>query len=336
MLISNNLVSFVRNPSVQPKRKLMPIFETFVKRQQKLRGELPDVYVYDNIPHPLRVQIVQIMMEILGDNLRETNSFGSVTQVKDAYQAIVKMLRKEIGVFHLPPSDRHQNDLIKELADYLLNESDAEHVLSAVELICRFVEHVASQPDYRGWENAEEASKNVIEEINSRLKEHGLGYEYDGEIIRIDTELIHAEAVKPALGLLRNAKFSGAEQEFMNAYSHYRKGNNKEALNDALKAFESTMKSIYEKRKWPYTKTDPAFKLIKVAFDNGLVPSFWENHFSGLRTTLEAGVPTARNKLSGHGQGATPVEVPSHFVAYILQLTASTIVFLVKAEEALP
>jgi hypothetical protein len=313
----------------------MPIFDTFAKRQQKLRGDFPDVYSYDNIPYPLRVQIVQIMMEILGGDINEYKHYGSEIQVKDAYKSIVEILRKEIGAFHLPPSNKYQDNPIRELADYLLTESDAEHVLSAVELICRIMENVASKQSYRGWKDAEQVSKNAIQEINSRLKEHGLGYEYDGEIIRIDTELIHAEAVKPALGLLRNAKFSGAEQEFMNAYSHYRKGNNKEALNDALKAFESTMKSIYEKREWAYTKTDPASKLIKVAFDSGLIPSFWENHFSGLRTTLEAGVPTARNKLSGHGQGATPVEVPSHFVAYILQLTASTIVFLVKAEEAL-
>jgi hypothetical protein len=65
-------------------------------------------------------------------------------------------------------------------------------------------------------------------------------------------------------------------------------------------------------------------------------PSFWNSHFSALRGTLEAGVPTARNKLGGHGQGSQVVEVPEYIVAYVIHLTASAIVFLSDAEAALP
>lgn len=36
------------------------IFDLFSKRQKKLRGDVPDVYVYDNIPNALRVQIIHI------------------------------------------------------------------------------------------------------------------------------------------------------------------------------------------------------------------------------------------------------------------------------------
>jgi hypothetical protein len=50
---------------------------------------------------------------------------------------------------------------------------------------------------------------------------------------------------------------------------------------------------------------------------------------------LESSVPTARNKTSGHGQGAAIQIVPDHLAAYVLHMTASTIVFLVKADEAL-
>ena len=69
------------------------------------------------------------------------------------------------------------------------------------------------------------------------------------------------------------------------------------------KSLESTMKTICDKRRWGYAKNDTASKLLAVCFDNGLVPPFWVSHFSALRATLEAGVPTGRNKLSGHGQG---------------------------------
>ena len=95
------------------------------------------------------------------------------------------------------------------------------------------------------------------------------------------------------------------------------------------------MKTICDKRSWSYQKTDTAKRLISVCLNNGLVPPFWENHFSGLRSTLESGVPTVRNKLSGHGQGDVPTDVPDHIVSYALHMTAATIVFLVTADKHL-
>lgn len=36
------------------------------------------------------------------------------------------------------------------------------------------------------------------------LREHGVGFEFDGDVIvRVDSQVIHASAVKPALLLLR-------------------------------------------------------------------------------------------------------------------------------------
>ena len=316
----------------------MPVFETFAKRQKRLRGDVPDVFAYDTIPDTLRVQIVQILHEVLGDEQACVDRYGNSTAVVTAYKAIVTVLRRELGVFRLPHSESHYRDksFLAELCEYVLKTPDIENLLSAIELCCRIIENDASSYKYRQRQDADQRAKEAIEEINARFKEHGVGYEYDGEIIKIDTELVHAEAVKPALSLLRDPTYKGAEDEFLQAYAHYRKGNNKEAMNDALKAFESTMKSIFDKRKWAYSKTDPAAKLIKVCFDNGLIPAFWESHFAGLRSTLEAGVPTGRNKLSGHGQGQSPTVVPDYLASYILHMTASAIVFLVNAEKALP
>lgn len=314
----------------------MPIYETFFKRQQKLRGGLPDVYIYDSIPAGLRIQVVQIMGTILGARDDFDDYYSSSGNVKRAYDAIVSILRKEMAVFKLPHTSKASDCLFEELAEFMLEVPDAEHFLSAVELVCRVIEQVASRYDYRGDRAAQKNSADAIHEINCRFKEHGVGYEYDGEIIRIDSEIVHAEAVKPALTLLRDPHYKGAEDEFLAAYAHYRQGDNKVALNEALKALESTVKSICDKRGWTYAKTDTASKLLRVCFDKELIPAFWENHFSALRTTLEAGVPTGRNKLSGHGQGAVPTAVPDHLASYVLHMTASAIVFLVKAEQALP
>ncbi|UFI05644.1 STM4504/CBY_0614 family protein [Roseibium aggregatum] len=316
----------------------MPVFETFAKRIRKSRGELPDVYTYDSIPEPLRIQIVQIMTEVLGDGDAYRNNLGNSYRVKNAYRGIVEVLRRERGVFRLPPSSNTSHiSYLEELARNVLHEKDVEELLSAIELICRVIENEASQFEYRKQRNSKENSKNAIEEINHRFKEHGIGYEYSGELIRVDSELVHAEAVKPALQLLAGKGYEGAQQEFLSGYEHYRKQKYSEALADSLKALESTLKSIFDKRGWTYdADRDACVKLIQIALDHGLIPLFWQTHFSALRTTLEAGVPTARNRMGGHGQGAAPRTVPPHLVAYTLHMAASAIVFLVKSEEALP
>ena len=47
--------------------------------------------------------------------------------------------------------------------------------------------------------------------MNGRFQVRGVGYQFaDGEIIRVDSHLIHAEVVKPALSLLRGVEFAGA------------------------------------------------------------------------------------------------------------------------------
>ncbi len=122
----------------------------------------------------------------------------------------------------------------------------------------------------------------------------------------------------------------------MSAHEHYRHGKTKDCLTDCLKAFESTMKIICTKRGWTFKPTDTAKGLLDVIFQHDLIPSFMQNHFTGVRATLEAGVPTVRNKLGGHGQGATPVDVPDSLAAYALHLTAANILLLVQAEKEMP
>jgi hypothetical protein len=95
------------------------------------------------------------------------------------------------------------------------------------------------------------------------------------------------------------------------------------------------MKAICDKRNWPYQPNATSKVLIQVCFDNDLVPSFWQQQLSSLRSMLESSIPTGRNKLSGHGQGTSPTTVPDYLVAYMLHMTASTLVFLTTAEKNL-
>ncbi len=313
------------------------IFELFSKRQKKLRGDVPDVYTYDNLPKALRVQIIHIWNDTLGNN-QDYHSHNQVgDNVKSAYKFIVDTLCHEYGLFKLAETSQFkERSYLEELANYLQQEEDIEKSLDAIELSFKVINTLSREVRHLHRRKASEIADDAIIELNHRFKEHGIGFQFvENEIIRIDSELLHVEAVKPALRLLNKKEYQGAQQEFLSAYEHYRHGKNKEALNDCLKSFESTMKSICDKRSWEYPPNVTAKGLIKVCFAKDLVPSFWQQQLTSLRSMLESSIPTGRNKLSGHGQGATPVTVPDYLVAYMLHMTASTLLFLTNAEENL-
>jgi hypothetical protein len=85
-----------------------------------------------------------------------------------------------------------------------------------------------------------------------------------------------------------------------------------------------------------FKPTDAAKELIDVCLKNSLIPPLIQSHIGGVRAALESGIPTIRNRLSGHGQGAQVVTVPEHYASYMLLLTATTIQYLVQSEKALP
>ncbi len=315
----------------------MAIFDLFSKRQKALRGEVPDVYIYDDLSDALRVQIVHIWTDALGNDRDYYDTYGHAKSVWFAYKFIVDTLCREYGLFKLPTAEKYNERMyLNELANYLLQVDEVEKQLDIVELSFRYIDKLTRNYRYLGRNNASEVADDAINELNSRFKEHGVGFQYlEGEIVRVDSEFIHVEAVKPALRLLNEKNYKGAQQEFLSAYEHYRHSKHKESLNDCLKAFESTMKAICDKRKWQYQQSATAKALIQVCFDKGLVPQFWQQQLSSLRSILESSIPTGRNKLSGHGQGSTPTVVPDYLVAYMLHMTASTLVFLTTAEKNL-
>lgn len=300
----------------------MSIYDIFSKRQKKLRGEIPDVYIYDDTPITLRRQIVHIWDDAIYHELGN----------EEMYDPVVHILQKEYGEFRLP-SPGIIRSAREELLGFFLNEQDNDKVLDVVEVSFQVLLGLVPRrvADYR--ESGSEKILAAIDEVNHRFKEHGVGYQFtDGLVIRIDSEYLHSEVVKPALTILQQKQFSGARQEFLSAHKHYRDGEIEETLNECLKALESLMKAICDKRKWNYAPNTTAKALIDVCFQNQLIPQFWQSHYKALRSLLESSVPTGRNKLSGHGQGTTPRMVPEHIAGYMLHMTAAAIVFLGESD----
>jgi len=308
----------------------MGIIELFSKRQKRLRGEVPDVYQYDSIPRALRVQIIHIWKDAFGEP-DEGGGYHSPNTASETFNHIHDVLCREYGMFDLI---KHSQSKYEAVANFLLGTDDHERGLDVLELSFKVIDTYVREHDWK-FENKIDPD-DAIAELNVRFREHGVGYQYEsGQIIRVDSQLIHSEIVRPALHLLSDKRFSGANQEFLSAHEHFRARKYKECLNDCLKAFESTMKAICDERQWSYKKGDTAKQLIRIMFDQDLIPDYMQQHFATLRATLEAGVPTIRNRQGGHGQGSQPIIVPESVASYALHLTASNIVFLVKANNEL-
>ena len=298
----------------------MPIFDLFSIRQKQSRGEYPDVYQYDDIPTELRVQVVHILRDAFG------TSYGS----DEPYQLIHGILCREYGVFIL---DSKYDSYSESVCEFLIQTEETEKAIDVIELGFRYIDRVVREsPD--DFAQRKISPDDAINELNQRFRQHGVGYQYEsGMVVRLNSQLIHSEVVRPALNLLQDSKYEGANEEFLSAHEHYRNRKYKECLNECLKAFESCLKAICKARKWNYNDTDNAKRLLEIVFDHGLIPKFMQSHFSALRNTLEAGVPTVRNRLGGHGQGSQIVSVPESIAAYALHLTASNILMLARAEN---
>ncbi len=313
----------------------VPIYDIYSKRKKRAEeAGQPDVYKYDEIPQALRHQVIYIWKTAIG-TWQEVSYDRSDEPPESIWIAIEHILCRELG---LPPLGVSGQKSFTKCCTFLLEESKIDNILDLIEISFRAIETLCSELDGAAKLRAKitQAPDDAVDELNARFKEHGIGYQYTGgRIVRIDSQYVHTEAVLPAISLLQKAGFEGACEEFLDAHKRYREGNNKDAISNALKAFESTMKSICSLMGWEFPRNATARPLIDICIANGLIPEPLQAHFGALRATLENGLPTTANRLARHGQGRATVAVPHHYAAYALHLAATNIVFLVEAYTAM-
>jgi AbiJ N-terminal domain 4 len=314
----------------------MPMHDLYSKRQKRIQGEVPEVFQYENFPEPFRWQVVYILRDVFGEP-------APFSMFNKFFRTVYDILIREYGVEKLGQSNSNKYQEILEA--FLIKCQACEKVLDIIELVFRDMNSVISgggnEYDMLTSYNFSNdiiviSPDEAVAELNKRFLEHGLGYQFESnEIIRVDSKFIHSEVVKPALRVLADDIYKGANDEFLKAHEHYRHGRYKECLNECLKSFESTMKAICTKRSWTYSDKDTAKKLIDICLQEKLIPDYLQSQFTSLRSSLESGIPTLRNRTSGHGQGSEISEVPSYLASYLLHLTATTILLLTDAEKAL-
>ncbi|MFT6836051.1 MAG: hypothetical protein ACJA0H_002095 [Francisellaceae bacterium] len=319
----------------------MAVYNLYSKRQKQILGDVSDIYSYNYIPKELKIQIKFIIQDTFGSgDIQSTQSSGfGYDIITNIHNDILEILRREYALEKLS-GGRAKKDPFNEIMDYFM---DIEECTRCVDIIEIFFSHLEKYTrkinnyDYKRHNGTKLEPKQAIIDLNTRFKEHAIGYEYvSGEIIRIDSQIIHSEAVKPVINLLKNdAHYKGSNAEFLKAHKHYRHGNYKGCINECLNAFESILKAIFTKLSWEFSEKDTVNKLFKICFERELVPAYLQSKFTGIRTVLEGGVGAIRNRESGHGDGVEINEIPQHLARYTLHLTASNILFLSECYEIL-
>lgn len=299
------------------------MFELLSKRIMNESGE-PEVFVYNSFPQAFRNQVFYIMKDVL-----EPYS----TYNEELWDAFEENYCREKGLKGMKYDKLHKG-YGKDSIEFYFSGSNDVDFLDAIDYFFYIIDKKMRtlKPKYQYDYDADGAVNDAIVELNYRFKQHNLGYEFiNSQIITIDSTFLHKTAVKPTLKLLFEEGFEGAEDEIRNAYEKRRKGDNKNAILEAGRAFESTMKTICDKKGYEYDKAkDTAQKLISILEKNQFYPSYMNAHLTNLRTTLETGLPVVRNKIAGHGQGNEVVTIPDEFTDYALHLAATNILFLVR------
>lgn len=322
------LVSDDDHSTLSLEREAMGIFDLFSKRRADAeKSGQPDVYQYEQIPNSLRVQVHQIALEAIGLPSRYARGGGGDLG-NDIWEMIEKVYLREKGLDAVA-HDRHAGD---RLLAYM-RACSTDDWLDLLELIGVAIQVANDQSPY--WQDdwgVTEGSDKAIEELNYRMRQAGLGYQLEaGRLVRVDSQFVHAEVVKPALSLLSKEGFDGPREEFLAAHKHYRAGEHRQAVSMAANALESTLKAIFDIKGWGYSKGARISDLIKVARTNKLWPDYLDSSFDQLVATLQSGLPKIRDNDASHGQGAKPKKVPAYIAALALHLAASKIVFLIEA-----
>jgi len=298
--------------------------------------EQHDIYEYEKVDKHFRTQFTLILTNLI--DIKTPSD-------ENEWVALEQHLKIEFGKDYLSS----ETSSINRVLNYFQKTNDIEalYIINQVlqmlyNLKNKYLRYV--KEGYNdGWNNFDEGGyyksqaekmEEIMNKISAKLLENGIGYEFiNNQLVRFDNQYIHGEIVKDAIQLLQHHDFLNVSAEFMKAHEHYKSGDYKDAITNAGKAFESTMKIICSKLGYEFNSDrDTASKLINILIQNGFIPSYLQDHLSGIQKVLASGIPTVRNKVS-HGEGDSPIVISPSMVKYILNLCATNIVFLVNTYE---
>lgn len=201
-------------------------------------------------------------------------------------------------------------DSMRELA---LN-GDGHHVLDAIEV----------QTGYLADEQAPFRAK-----VNEILDIHQCPWRIsDGQFFKLDADFMGERLAARAHDALAANQFTGAADEFSKARRELAEGETKDAILHAGKSFESVLKVLTG------NAHGNADRLIKDFVAQGFIDDLPEDVRAGFGDQVLKTLPSLRNKLAGHGQGAEIVTVDAAYGELAVQLAAAFHNFLITKHLA--
>lgn len=295
------------------------IYKPFFRREAEANGEIPDIWFFDTLPHNVRIQIWQTF-----------ESADEFYWLLNTSMDTCLFLRHEIGIeclsSHRHYYDYQQWDYTAELKDFFLNK-DFRFAFSVVECLAIALNRQSG--------NSSKHQKAIVE-INYRLKEARIGYEFNTDanmIIKKSDEITYKLSIEPAFRLLSDLRFQESIDNFSKAFSDYQLGTRKDlesAITNAFKALESTIKNICKLKKYDFNDEKSLKDQVAVLKNNHFLSKKYDNYLDKITDFIIASA-TPRNKTAGHGQSDEGIDVVDEkLVEFVLAQVASIIVFLTR------
>ena len=162
------------------------------------------------------------------------------------------------------------------------------------------------------------------QEVNKILEIHKCPWRlFDGECFKLDGDFVGARLVLEGHEALASNNFAGAADEFAKAQRELASGETKGAIFYAGASFESVLKVLTGKN------NGSARKLLDEIVAQGYIDDLPEQVRQGFADQVMMAIPFLRNRLGGHGQGATIVGVSEEYGNLAVQMTAALHNFLV-------
>ena len=154
----------------------MPLPKLFSYRKQLDEGNVPDVYVYDDLPEKLRIQIVHILRKAIGPyHVYSGMETYDVIENNEGWEAIENIVAEAHGVFQL--SDRQLLNVSKRCEDFLLRHRSIDETIDLVEVSFRYIDRILGHlSDYKLQRLGITLSpSDAISHLNERFRRAGVG-----------------------------------------------------------------------------------------------------------------------------------------------------------------
>lgn len=284
--------------------------------------KLPDLFQY-KLNSDFRVGLNFLIKDALDYN------FVDRYMMDELYVKTYKTMCRSIPAKYLVDPDElyGRNNTANQIHEFIENYGSDDQILGLIEIHWA----VYNGDTFNRYGEHGLAKNTYLNELNKLFKRNAIGFELiDGRIIKADHSVLHNEAIRETLFLISDEDYKNINTEFLAALAHFRNDEYAACMNECNKAIESTMKVICHLNGWTHEENGNSNKLVEVLKQNDFVPGFHESYLNSLYSILRSGVPTFRNKLSGHGAGVKSNDLEVNTTQYVLFLTGSTIRFLLK------